>query len=187
MLARPVRRSELVFGKWLGLAALVVLYSAGAGILELLVVNWATGYVPPSPVGLISYVAALGLVLMTVALLLSTRMAGMTAAIIPLISYFIAWVCGILGGIGAAIGNQGMIATGVVSRLVLPTDGLWRAAVYAMEPASVVAGMRAAGPAAAGNPFGATDGPAPAFLAWTVAWFVLMVGLTLWSFQRREI
>jgi ABC-type transport system involved in multi-copper enzyme maturation permease subunit len=187
MLARPVRRTEVVLGKWLGLAALVVLYSAGAGVLELLVVNWTTGYMPPSPLGLIGYVAAMGLVLLTLALLLSTRLAGMTAAIIPLIGYFMAWVGGILGGIGSAIDNQALIVTGVVSRLVLPTDGLWRGAVFALEPASVVTAVRAAGRLGAGNPFSATDGPAPAFLAWTVIWFALMIGLTLWSFQRREI
>jgi ABC-type transport system involved in multi-copper enzyme maturation permease subunit len=187
MLARPVRRSELVLGKWLGLAALVVVYSTGSGVLELVVIDWATGYVPPEPVQLIAYVAALGLVLLTLALLLSTRMAGMTAAIIPLAAYFMAWVGGIMGGIGQAIGNQGLIATGVVSRLVLPTDGLWRGAVYAMEPASVVAALRTAGNVGAGNPFGATDGPAPAFLAWTVIWFALMIALTLWSFRRREL
>lgn len=187
MLARPVRRSELVLGKWLGLATLVVLYAAGAGVLELLVVYVDTGYLPPSPVGLIAYVAALGLVLMTLALVLSTRLAGMTAAIIPLIGYFIAWVGGILGGIGTAVDNQGLIVTGVVSRLLLPTDGLWRGAVYAMEPASVVAGLKAAGRLSAGNPFSATDPPPPAFLAWCVVWFALMIGLTLWSFQRREI
>jgi ABC-type transport system involved in multi-copper enzyme maturation permease subunit len=187
MLARPVRSSELVLGKWLGLAALVVLYAAGAGILELVVVDWATGYVPPSPVGLIAYVAGVGLVLMTLALLLSTRLAGMTAAIIPLIAYFMAWVAGILGGVGEAIGNQGLTNTGVVSKLLLPTDGLWRGAVYAMEPASVLAAMRAAGVARAANPFGAVDPPPPPFLAWTVAWFALMIGLTLWSFRRREM
>jgi len=187
MLARPVRRGELVLGKWLGLAALVVLYSAGAGILELLVVNETTGYTPPSPAGLIGYVAAIGLVLLTLALLLSTRMAGMTAAIIPLTGYFMAWVGGILGGIGTAIDNQGLIVTGVVSRLLLPTDGLWRGAVYAMEPATVVATVRATGKLGAGNPFSATDPPPPAFLAWTVIWLALMIGLTLWSFQRREI
>lgn len=187
MLARPVRRSELVLGKWLGLAALVSLYAAGAGVLEVIVVNWMTGYMPPRPLELILYVAGVGLVLLTVALLLSTRLAGMTAAIIPLICYFMAWVGGILGGVGQAIDNQGLITTGVISHLVLPTDGLWRGAVYAMEPASVVATLRTAGAAAAANPFGATEGPAPAYLAWVVLWFVLIVGLTLWSLRQREI
>jgi hypothetical protein len=92
-----------------------------------------------------------------------------------------------MGGIGQAIGNDGLTMTGLISRLVLPTDGLWRGAVYAMEPAAVVAGLRAAGRFGAGNPFSATEGPPPAFLAWTVIWFVLVIGLTLWSFRRREL
>jgi ABC-type transport system involved in multi-copper enzyme maturation permease subunit len=187
LLARPVRRSELVLGKWLGLAVLIVVYTVGASVLELIVVDVVTGYVPPRPVELVLYVVALGLVLETLALLLSTRLAGMTAGIIPLAAYFMAWVGGILGGLGQALNNQGLTAAGVVSRLLLPTDGLWRGAVYAMEPASVVAALRAAGPLNAGNPFAATDGPAPAFLAWTVVWFAGMVALTLWSFRTREI
>jgi hypothetical protein len=79
-----------------------------------------------------------------------------------------------------------VLTTGVVSRLLLPTDGLWRGAVYSMEPGRG-RGLRNAGNIGAGNPFGATDGPAPAFLAWTVVWFALMIGLTLWSFRRREL
>lgn len=187
LLARPVRRSELVLGKWIGLAILTVGYTAGSAILELIVVDVVTGYVPPQPIELMLYVAGIGLVLTTLALLLSTRLAGMTAGIIPLICYFVAWVGGILGGVGQAIGNTPLTAAGVVSRLLLPTDGLWRAAVYAMEPATVVAGLRAAGPLNAANPFAVADGPAVPFLLWTVVWFLAMIGLTLWSFNRREI
>jgi len=51
----------------------------------------------------------------------------------------------------------------------------------------VIAAIRTAGPFAASNPFAATEGPAPAFLVWTVLWFALMIGLTLWSFRLREI
>src|SRR5260370_1282687 len=50
MLARPVRRSEVVIGKWLGLAILVTIYAAGSALLELTAVNWATRYHPPQPV-----------------------------------------------------------------------------------------------------------------------------------------
>ncbi|HEY6115331.1 MAG TPA: ABC transporter permease subunit, partial [Candidatus Dormibacteraeota bacterium] len=64
MLARPVRRSEVVIGKWLGLGVLVALYAAVAGGAELLAVDWATGYVPPHPVQLLAYVGAEGLILL---------------------------------------------------------------------------------------------------------------------------
>src|SRR5258708_5740818 len=56
MLARPVRRSEVVFGKWLGLAVLVAISAGGAAFLEMGAVNWATGYVPPHPIELTIYV-----------------------------------------------------------------------------------------------------------------------------------
>src|SRR6266542_3851380 len=65
MLARPVRRSEVVIGKWLGLGVLVALYAAGSAFLELTAVDWATGYVPPHPDQLVIYVAAEGVVLLS--------------------------------------------------------------------------------------------------------------------------
>ena len=49
MLARPVSRYQVVLGKWLGLAALIVVYVAATTALELLVVDLTTGYVPPGP------------------------------------------------------------------------------------------------------------------------------------------
>src|SRR5205823_14552496 len=56
VLARPVRRSEIVIGKWLGLAVLVAIYAGAAGLLEMLAVDWATGYVPPHPIQLTVHV-----------------------------------------------------------------------------------------------------------------------------------
>jgi ABC-type transport system involved in multi-copper enzyme maturation permease subunit len=187
MLSRPVRRADLVIGKWLGLAFLVVLYAVGAGSLELLGIYLTTGYLPPHPVELLAYISGEGLILLTLALLLSTRLPGMTGGIIGLVAYFIAWVGGILGGVGLAIGNDALRHTGTVIALLVPTDQLWRGAVYSMEPASILAAARAAGRLAAGNPFLVSDPPAVAFLAWTVIWVLGLLALTVWSFRTREV
>src|SRR5205823_9031875 len=56
ILARPVRRSEIVIGKWLGLAALVELYAAFASTLEPGAVDLATGYLPTHPVEPVAFV-----------------------------------------------------------------------------------------------------------------------------------
>src|SRR5439155_12474665 len=114
MLSRPVRRADLVIGKWLGLAVLVVLYAAGSGALELIGIDLTTGYVPPHPVELIAYVAGEGVILLTLALFLSTRLSGMTGGIIGLEAYFIAWVGGILGGIGVALSTDSLRHAGTV-------------------------------------------------------------------------
>src|SRR5438067_13942273 len=69
MLARPLRRSEVVIGKWIGLGILVAAYAAGAASLELAAVDWATGYLTPHPIELNVFVAAEGLVLMALGLM----------------------------------------------------------------------------------------------------------------------
>src|SRR6202165_5406676 len=92
MLARPVRRSEVVIGKWLGLAVLVFIYAAGSAALELTAVNWATGYEPPHPIELVLYVAAEGLALLSLGLVLSTRLSGITGGVIALVAWLLAWI-----------------------------------------------------------------------------------------------
>jgi ABC-type transport system involved in multi-copper enzyme maturation permease subunit len=187
MLARPLRRSEVVIGKWLGLAILVAIYASGSAALELTAVDWATGYMPPHPIQLVLYVCAEGLVLLSLGLLLSTRLSGITAGVIALVTWLMGWIGGVVGDIGTALQNQAVQNVGVISHLILPTDGLWRGAIYAMEPDTFLAAMRAAGIAARANPFLAVDPPPIQFLTWVVVWFALVLGLSVWSFRTREI
>jgi ABC-type transport system involved in multi-copper enzyme maturation permease subunit len=187
MLARPLRRSEVVIGKWLGLGVLVGIYAAGAGTLELAAVYWATGYMPPHPVDLLVYVAAEGLVLLSLGMLLSTRLSGITAGVIALVAWLIAWIAGVVGDIGIGLQNPALENIGVVSHLVLPSDGLWRGAIFAMEPDTLIAALRAAGTFGRANPFAAVDPPPLEFLAWVVVWFAVMLVLSVWSFRTREI
>ncbi len=187
MLARPLRRSEVVIGKWLGLAVLVGIYAAGSAFLELAAVDWATGYLPPRPVDLVLYVGAEGLVLLSLGLVLSTRLSGITGGVIALVAWLMGWIGGVVGNIGTGLQNQAVENVGVISHLVLPSDGLWRGAIYAMEPDSLLATLRQAGTVGRANPFSAVDPPPLAYLAWVVIWFALMLALAIWSFRTREI
>jgi ABC-type transport system involved in multi-copper enzyme maturation permease subunit len=187
MLARPMRRSEVVIGKWLGLGVLVAIYAAGSAFLEIVAVNWATGYVPPHPIELVLFVGTEGLALLSLGLLLSTRLSGITGGVIALVAWLMAWIGGVVGDIGVGLQNQAVEDVGTVSHLILPTDGLWRGAVYAMEPDAVLATLRAAGTVGRANPFSAVDPPPTPFLAWVVVWFAIMLALSIWSFRTREI
>jgi len=187
VLARPVRRSEVVIGKWLGLAVLVAVYAGGSGFLEMAAVDWATGYMPPHPIELTLFVCAEGLALLSLGLLLSTRLSGITGGVIALVAWLMGWIGGVVGDIGTGLQNQAVENIGTISRLILPTDGLWRGAVYAMEPDAVIASLRLAGTIGRANPFSAVDPPPTAFLAWVVVWFALMLALSIWSFRTREI
>src|SRR5260370_38462217 len=106
MLARPIRRSEVVIGKWLGPAVLVAIYAAGSAFLEIAAVDWATGYVPPHPVQLVLYVGAEGLVLLSLGLVLSTRLSGITGGVIALVAWLMGWIGGVVGYIRAGLHNR---------------------------------------------------------------------------------
>ncbi|HYL09083.1 MAG TPA: hypothetical protein VEU76_11060, partial [Candidatus Udaeobacter sp.] len=155
--------------------------------LELAAVDWATGYLPPHPVDLVAFVASEGLVLLSLGLLLSTRLSGITAGVIALVAWLMAWIAGVVGDIGTGLQNQALENVGIISHLVLPSDGLWRGAIYAMEPDSLIATMRSLGTAGRANPFAAVDPPPTQFLIWVVLWFGLVLGLSVWSFRTREI
>jgi ABC-2 type transport system permease protein len=187
ILARPVRRSEVVIGKWLGLAVLVAIYAAGSAFLELAAVDWATGYVPPHPIQLVIYVGMEGLALLSLGLLLSTRLSGITGGVIALVAWLMGWIGGVVGDIGTGLQNDAVAKVGVITHTILPTDLLWRGAIYALEPDAFLATMRAAGAAARANPFFAADPPPILFLAWVMVWFALMLGLSILSFRTREI
>jgi ABC-type transport system involved in multi-copper enzyme maturation permease subunit len=187
ILPRPIRRSDVLLGKWLGLLALVAAYAVISSTLELLVIWATTAYVPPNPLGAIGFIAAEGTVLMTLTLLLSTRMAPMTSGIISLVGFFIAWMGGIALGFGQVFNNSTITNIGLGSRLLLPTDGLWRAAVYEMEPDFVINALRLAGRGAAGSPFSALTPALLAFELYAIAWLAVALGLAIWSFARRDL
>src|SRR2546428_3737455 len=187
ILPRPIRRSELLMGKWLGLALLVALYAALSGLLEMIGIWLGTSYLPPNPVAAIAFVAAEGIVLMTLALLLSTRLAPMTGGVIALVLFFVAWIGGIALAIGQAFANDTIINIGVGSRLLIPTDGLWHGAIFYLEPSDFLAVAQAAGRARAGNPFFADSALPVPYLLWIVAWILIALVVANWSFARRDL
>ena len=118
---------------------------------------------------------------------LSARLSAMTAGIVGTISFALAWIGGVIGGIGVAFGDESVAAVGTATRLLLPTDGLWRGALFALEPGYMVAGASQAGPALAAFPFFVPAGPEVAYLAWCATWVAAMLRLAVLAFERREV
>ena len=182
LLARPVRRSAVLFGKWLGLVAFGGGYMITAGLAQILVVGAVVGYWPPAPGTGLALLAAETVVLLTLALLLSSVVSTMASGIVSVGLFGAAWVAGVVGGLGGALGNEGVERVGTVSRVLLPTDGLWRGAMNSFQDPNSLLQM-----GEGGFPF-LSEGPlTPAYLAWAAAWIAVIWGLTALSFSRRDI
>jgi ABC-type transport system involved in multi-copper enzyme maturation permease subunit len=187
IVTRPIRRSDVLLGKWLGLAGLLAAYTAIVCGLEVAVVYWVSGFVMPDPVAAGAFLFAEGAVLLTLVLLLSTRLPAIAAGVVGVALFGMAWLAGVVGSLGATFNVSAMQTASRVSQYLLPTDGLWHAAIYYLEPSSYVTQELSGSSGAHGDPFFASAAPSWPYLAWTAIWFLLVLLAGLISFERREL
>ncbi|MSQ28032.1 MAG: ABC transporter permease [Dehalococcoidia bacterium] len=182
---RPVRRSDVVLGRWLGLAAVIGVFVSVTSALEFWVVGTVTDYTPPRPDLAIAFLIAESLTMLTLGLLCSTRLSPMVGGIVALVLFGVCWVGGIVRGIGVALDTDLLRSIGTATSLLLPTDGLWRSALFNLEPALLTGALSPT--ALAANPFLTPTGPSPEYLAWAAAWMFGVLGAAMVSFARREL
>jgi ABC-type transport system involved in multi-copper enzyme maturation permease subunit len=184
IVTRPVRRVEVLVGKWLGLALLLAGYAGAVCALEFLVVDLVSNFLPPQP-GLVAlYLFGEGLLLLTLAIALSTRLPMIAGGVVGVAVFGAGWLAGIVGTLGSTFNIAALRTIGEVGRFLLPTDGLWRGAMYYVESKSLIAEHLTSGRA---DPFVAQHPPSIAYLIWVVCWFALVLGLGMLSFERREL
>jgi ABC-type transport system involved in multi-copper enzyme maturation permease subunit len=184
VLARPVRRSAVLLGKWLGLVAFGSGFVVLAGLAQCVVVRVTVDYWPPQPVAALALLAAETVVLLTLGVLLSTVVSPMASGVVAVGLFGATWVAGVVGGIGEALGNDGVALVGTVSRVLLPTDGLWRGAMHAFQDPAALAQF---GPALDGFPFLSRAPLTVAYLGWAAVWVAMVWGLAAVSFRRKDL
>jgi ABC-type transport system involved in multi-copper enzyme maturation permease subunit len=184
IMTRPIRRSAVLLGKWLGLVIFGSGFVAVAGLGQLLIVRATVGYWPPQPAVGLALLAAQTTVLLTLGMLLSTVISPMASGIVAVGLFGATWISGVVGGVGEDLGNESMARVGTVSQMLLPTDGLWQGAMYAFQDTTLLAQFS---PQFNGSPF-LTQAPlTAAYLAWAGLWVALVLGLAGLAFQRRDL
>lgn len=188
ILARPLRRADLVLGRWLGSAVIVVAYTTASGLLAIAVATQIAGYGPPEPLLAVAFLSGQALVLLTLTLALGSVLPSIAAGAIAVVGFGLGWMAGVLAGVAAAFGVGLLGQVAEISRWVFPSDGLWRGVIYGLEPPLVV--MMATGNLprfADANPFYASAPPPLPFVAWSIVWIALVLGAASWWFERRDL
>lgn len=188
LLARPIRRSTLVLGRWLGCAVVVVAYTVLSGLLAIGVAFVVSGYGPPEPFLALGFLAGQAVVLLTLTLALGSVLPAVGAGAIAVVGYGLGWMAGVMAGVGTAMGVDLLARLAATSRWLLPSDGLWRGVIYGLEPPLVLLIAEGQAPELAdANPFYASSPPSLLFVVWSVVWVGLVLGLAIWRFERRDL
>jgi ABC-type transport system involved in multi-copper enzyme maturation permease subunit len=179
IVTKPLRRSDVVVGKWLGFAGLLGLYSllmSGGTVLSVFI---QSGYLAPNILIGVSLVYMEALLVMTVSLACSSAMPALATGGVVFGLYGLAFIGGWIEQIGSFFQNQTAIQVGIVTSLLIPTEALWRRATYEMQsPLTAALQM---------TPFSTVSVPSILMIVYAFMYLAVMLIAAINTFQHRDI
>lgn len=191
VLARPLRRSEFVIGRWLGYACMIVVYIAAMTGLVLLCSHVIAGYEVANPMPALLLMLLEGVLLLTLSLFGSTFLPTLANGVIVFTLLGLAWLAGVIEFVGRLLSNapdttggDALLNIGTAVSLLLPSDALWRGASYYLQSPAMLAVF---GASRGGIPFFSTLPPAPALIWWSLGYVVVVLGGAILAFRARDL
>jgi len=179
IVTKPLRRWEIVFGKWLGLALMLSAFIVAMGTGFVIVVYGIAGHLPPNILPGFGLMVLQGLVFLTLSILGGTRLPPMGNGVVVFMLYGMAFVGGWIEQIGALLQNETAVNIGITTSLLVPGEAMWRLASYLMQPALVRDLVI--------NPFVAVAPPSPAMVIYVGVYIAVALGVAMYLFGRRDL
>jgi ABC-2 type transport system permease protein len=179
IVTKPVRRSDVVFGKWLGFAALLGLYAVLMSGGVVLIVFFQSDYLPRNLLAGLSLIYLESLLVMTISLAGSSAMPALATGGMVFGLYGLAFLGGWIEQIGSLANIPAAVKIGIVTSLVVPTEALWRRAAYEMQtPLASTLGL---------SPFGAFSVPSLLMVLYAILYLVIVFVVAVSTFNHRDI
>ena len=179
IVTKPVRRSDVVLGKWLGFAILLALYSMLMSGGTVLSVWLQSGYTLRNILLGMSLIYFESLLIMTISISCSSFLSGLATGGVVFGLYGLSFIGGWVEQIGAVMQNDTAIRGGIVTSLIIPSEALWRRAAFEMQsPISAALGV---------SPFGTTSVPSPLMIGYAVVYLVLTLMSAVSIFKNRDL
>lgn len=177
--SRPIRRRDIVLGKWIGhwivMAAYVMLLVGGVlGITAVL-----THFTPPRIERGVPLMLLEGTVLLTLSIAGGARLSTVTNGILAFGLFGLAFIGNLVEQIGTMADNAAAQQIGTIASLVMPSESLWQLASSQMQPSI----MRDLGD----SPFSPVSVPSIAMVWWAVGYIVVVLTVGVRWFRKRAL
>lgn len=183
LVSKPVRRWEIVLGKWLGYTGMLTLYLLlmGGGVLA--IGYFRANYSTPHPLTALALMWLNALILLSISLLGGTTLSTLANGVLVFGLYGVAFIGGWIEQIGGILPNAAAGRTavdiGILTSLILPSEALWkRAAIALQSPLMAVIGI---------TPFTSRTSPSPAMLIYAGLYLLVILALAVRRFSRRDL
>jgi Cu-processing system permease protein len=179
VISKPIRRSDVVLGKWLGHAGLLLFYlllmGGGVSLSIWLISGYqATGWI--IGLGLIYFNS---LIILSLTLALSSSLSTLATGGAVFGAYGLAFLGGWVERIGTMLGNQTAIELGIFSSLLLPSEAVWnKASTLMVSPLINMTGM---------SPFTSGSEPSTQMMIYAALYLIAALGLAIRLFGNRDL
>lgn len=180
--SKPISRANIVTGKFCAYSLMAILYSIIMLVLVTLLVYYQFNLLI-NPLNLLQGIAIFTLfplLLLAVTHLLSSYLSTMASGAIGFMLYAVAIIGGFIEQLGAMMHNAGMVNIGVISSLLMPTDAIYRMAIFH------TGGLQGSKAILEFGPFGASSVPSNWMLVYAIIYIVVLLSLAYLAFGRRD-
>jgi Cu-processing system permease protein len=176
---KPLRRWEILLGKWLGFVGMMTVYIAlmMGGVMSLAyLVSGATALHLVRGAVLIWLES---IVLLNVTLLCGVTFSTLTNGVVVLGLYALAFLGGWIEQVGAITRSPSAVDVGIIASIIMPSESLWRRAAFEMQsPVLGALGM---------SPFSNASVPSLAMIIYSGIYLSLALALAFHSFSARDL
>ncbi len=180
ILTKPVRRWEVVLGKWFGFVGLLILYVAILSGGLMLIYYWRTGFTVNNVWAGLSMMVLQGLAVLSLTLWGGTQLSTLANGVLAFMLYGIAFIGGWIEQIGALFRNETAVDIGIFTSLILPTEILWKKALALFQPKAITTANFA-------GPLAVTSQPSDLMIQYAVGYTAVLLLLALYSFSNRDL
>ncbi len=179
LVTKPLRRWQVVMGKWLGLAVLLGAIMALVSASLVLVAWLISRYLPNNLLEGMALMALAQVLVLTVSILGGTFLNTLANGIFVFMLYGLVFIGSWIEQIAAFAGNQAAVNVGILISFVLPSEAVWRRASYLMQP-SYLRQLNV-------GPFISLSTPSPATIVYSLFYIVAVLALAVAIFNRRDL
>ena len=187
---KPISRTEIVIGKWLGSALILVVYTALMFFAFLAVIYWKTGYWPPQSFGALGTLELGMLALLGLTTIGSAFVPTIVNGAIVLVLFIGAPVASLVQFVVQVITpaqSQVLRNIATVINLIIPTDALWHCTSFFLLPSEDAFPILGLSTNSFNTPFTSTQPVATALLIWVAFYILVLPLIAILRFQRRDL
>lgn len=176
---KPLPRWQIIAGKWIGFAGMVAAFVALTFGGTIAVAYAMGGVVPDNAIRGGVLVLLECLLTLTVTFLCGTCFSTLTSGVIVIGLCGIAFMGGWLEQMSGFTESARLVAVGVTTSLIMPSEAIWRRAAFEMQ--TPLAG------ALPFSPFANVSIPSPTMIGYAGFYLLIALAVAIYHFQKRDL